>query len=147
MKVVGLIVEVPKELQGKFLELGRELKEKYGIDLLSQPIGHVLEVFDQVFRPLLQEYQDDKIAVDAIAVKIQEYTERINLLSSVVRYALDRYGTDFREEAFFKVLEHNADGVTRVLQQMAHGGKSLEDAYRYMLSQSIVLFDQGKGVQ
>jgi hypothetical protein len=141
------VAEVPMELQSKFLELKKELKAKYDIDLLGAEVGAVMELFDIVFRPLLTEFQEDKITVDDVAVKLIEYSERMTLLSSVVKYAQDRYKTDFREAAFFKVLEHNLDGATKHILELNHTGKSLEDAYRYMLSQAIVLIDEGKSVQ
>lgn len=146
MRVFAL-VEIPQELQGKFLELKKDLKAKHSIDILSGEVGAVMELFDIVFRPLLIEYQENKITSDDIAMKIIEYGERMVLLTSVIKYAQDRYKTDFREQAFYKVLEHNLDGVTKHIMELNHTGKSLEDAYRYMLSQAIVLMDEGKSVQ
>jgi hypothetical protein len=135
------------ELQDKFLELKVGLKTNHNIDILSDGVTAVLELFDMVFRPLLTEFQEGKITVEDVAMKLTEYGERIQLLSTVVKYAQDRYGTDFREAAFFKVLEHNLDGATKHILKLNHDGKSLEDAYRYMLSQAIILIDEGKRVQ
>lgn len=114
--------------------------------MLSTEVTNLLELFDVVFRPLINEFQEDKITADDVAVKMIEYDERMILLTSVVKYAKDRYGTDFREKAFYKVLQHNLEGTTKKILEMNHQGKSLEEAYRYMLSQSIVLMDDSKTI-
>jgi len=141
------ITELPEELRNKFLELRKLLKVNYSIDVLSKDVGDILDIFGDTFRPLLVEFQDGKIGVEDVAVKIQEYSERLRLLTSVIKYATDRYGVDFREGVFYKVLQHNLEGATKHILQMNHDGKSLEEAYRYMLSQAIVIMDDGRRVQ
>ena len=141
------IVEIPTELREKFLELQRTLKNEYGIDILSKEAGDILDVFEDKFRPLVVEFQHGRVGAKEIAVTLQEYAERLRLLSYVVAYAANERGVNFINDELFKPFAHNLENVSKEVQRLFHDGKSLKDAYQYMLEQAAAMTEGSKELQ
>lgn len=129
--------EVPKELKDSFKRLQKELKDQYNIDILGDKAAHVLNAFEYKFRPMLTEFQENKIDTKQIAMYFQEYDERLQMLLSVGKYARDRYKVDLAEEPYCNALVYNREIATAEIQKMLHNGKSLEHCYRYLLKEAV----------
>jgi len=141
------IIEVPLELREKFLKLQRRLKSEYGIDVLSKEVSDIIDVFEYKFRPLVLDFQNDRVGVKEIAAALQEYAERLRLLSYVVTYASKEHGTNFINNELFRLFTHNLENVSKEVQRLFHDGKSIEDAYQYMLKQATVMTEVSEELQ
>ncbi len=139
-KLVGVVivpVEVPKEFIDSTAKLKKYLKEKHDLDLLGEKVGVVLEVFQEVFRPLLNEYQNGHKAEADVAIKLLEYHERLTMLADLGKYALSTHKVDITEGPIARYLSGNTDKASEAIQEMLHNGKSYEDAYRYIRSAAV----------
>lgn len=143
MKVIGIVVEreapeIAPELVESFNKLEKYLKEKHGLELLGEQINNVLTLFDDVFRPLLLEYQNGRTEEADVAVKLLEYDERLTMLLSLGKYASSTHKVDISEGPIAYFLRDNLTMVSGKIQEMLHKGKSYEDAYRYLRSNSVL---------
>lgn len=132
-------VEVTPALKEDYMLLNTELKEKHGIDIISDEACTVLGLFEEVFRPLCQAFSDKKVTSDEFALTYFEYCERMKVVTSVVKYAFARHNVDLTEGMYANVLLHNKELVTKELAAMCNSGKSLEDGYKYMVKTAIAM--------
>jgi hypothetical protein len=137
MRILKITVEdIGPELHKDFERLNQEMKDKHGVDILSQDVGVILEMFEDVFRPICIDFQNKKITSEEFFNKLVEYGERVKVLESVAKYAMARYNVNFSEEPYVNVFFYNREKISKELTAMCHLGKSLEDGYRYILKQA-----------
>ena len=128
--------DVPAELKECFKRLQKELKDQYNIDILSDKATRILDAFEYKFRPMLDEFSENKIDTKYVAMCIQEYDERLQMLLSVSKYARERYKLDLSDEPYCNAIIYNREATTAEIQKMLHDGKSLEHCYRYLLKKA-----------
>lgn len=137
MDIVLIIrqVGISHELVDIFKRLQKGLKDGYNIDILDDKSSFILDLFEYKFRPMLTEYTDSKKSIEEIAVALQEYGERAEILRSISNYVEDRYKIPLEDGPYWKAVRYNTENVTAELQRMNHQGKSLEHCYRYLLNE------------
>jgi hypothetical protein len=128
-------VNIPPELEEKYKRLDVELRTA-GVDLSDPDTGHVVAIFDDTFEPLINAFGEGKVKVSEVVAKVVEYKERLRIIESLYKYALDRYKVDLSEPPHANVFKHNREGISADLVGMQRLGKTYEEMFRYFVRQS-----------
>lgn len=133
------------ELAEKAKVLSAKLKEHYNIDIFSREVQFILTMFKQVFRPLLQNFQKDESTIFEIAAALKKYATGWENLTSVFLYAEDRHDVNMAESPYDDMIIAKSVEIVDTVWKMREDGKSLEDAYRYLVKMRTSYIEEPKG--
>lgn len=131
-----LLFKIPDDQIEHWKQKTSELESK-GVDFKDQHTIDTLIVYQDILRPMLEEYNENKCSSDLLVAMLKACSAKLKVIVDLRKYAFDRHKVDLSDEPYASAFLYNRDATVDKLFEMYTKEKvSYEDMYKHVLRES-----------